>query len=95
VVIPELASDEDAKVVAKKILDHIGLPFTLTNLECRLGASIGISFFPDHGNSPEELISRADNAMYHVKQAGKGGVRGCDGPPSPPVREVLDHQIQH
>jgi diguanylate cyclase (GGDEF)-like protein len=95
VVIPELASDEDAKVVAKKIIDHIGLPFTLTNLECRLGASIGISFFPDHGNSPEELISRADNAMYHVKQAGKGGVRGCDGPPSPPVREVLDHQIQH
>jgi diguanylate cyclase (GGDEF)-like protein/PAS domain S-box-containing protein len=90
VVIPELASDEDAKVVAKKIIDHIGLPFTLTNLECRLGASIGISFFPDHGNSPEELISRADNAMYHVKQTGKGGVRVCDGPPSPPVLEVLD-----
>lgn len=36
-----------------------------------LGASIGIALFPDHAKTVEELIRRADGAMYQAKMAGK------------------------
>ncbi len=37
-----------------------------------LSASIGISIFPDHGDDAEELLRRADDAMYTAKRLGKG-----------------------
>jgi diguanylate cyclase (GGDEF)-like protein/PAS domain S-box-containing protein len=79
VVLPDLAMGKDAEVVAKKILDRIALPFSIKNREFRLGASIGISFYPDHGRSADELISLADGAMYLVKRRGKGGYAICPG----------------
>lgn len=79
VVLADLAIGTDAEVVAKKILDRITLPFSIKNRECRLGASIGISFYPDHGGSADELISLADGAMYLVKRRGKGGYAVCPG----------------
>jgi len=43
-------------------------------LTVRLTASFGVSTFPDHGQSREELIQKADQAMYLVKDRGKNGV---------------------
>ena len=37
--------------------------------------SVGISMFPDDGNTPESLMSRADVAMYHAKSVGKNAFR--------------------
>lgn len=79
VVLPDLATGKDAEVVARKILKRIALPFSVKNRECRLGASIGISIYPDHGSSADELISLADSAMYQVKRGGKGGHAVCSG----------------
>jgi diguanylate cyclase (GGDEF)-like protein/PAS domain S-box-containing protein len=79
VVLPDLAAGADAEVVAKKILDRIALPFFLKNRECRLSASIGISYYPDHGSSVDELISLADSTMYMAKRRGKGGYDVCPG----------------
>lgn len=73
VVLPDLMVGMDAEVVAKKILDQIALPFTLMGASCNVGASVGISYYPDHGDSAEQLVRRADSAMYSVKQRGKGG----------------------
>ena len=41
--------------------------------ECALqtSASIGIAFFPDHGDRPEELLRQADRRMYDAKKSGK------------------------
>jgi len=36
-----------------------------------VGASIGISIFPDHGDNTEKLITYADGAMYSIKKSGK------------------------
>jgi len=43
-------------------------------LNVRLTASFGVSTFPDHGQSREDLIQKADQAMYLVKERGKNGV---------------------
>lgn len=44
-------------------------------LQVSLSASFGISAFPAHGSTPQDLIQKADQAMYSVKEAGKDGVR--------------------
>ncbi len=43
-------------------------------LAVHLSASFGISSFPDHGRTPQDLIQKADQAMYSVKERGKDAV---------------------
>lgn len=39
----------------------------------QIGASIGIGFYPEHGNISEKLLDRADAALYQAKDNGRGG----------------------
>lgn len=75
VILQEVAAREDAGQVADKIIQTLDLPFDLSGHECRIGASIGISLYPDHGEDVEILLSRADTAMYNVKHSGKNAFR--------------------
>lgn len=45
------------------------------NLNIKLTGSFGISIFPSHGNTAEELIKKADKAMYDIKKQGKNGIK--------------------
>ncbi|MDP2784254.1 MAG: diguanylate cyclase [Sulfurimicrobium sp.] len=65
----------DAASVAEKILATLAAPYHLLGHECRIGASLGIVLYPQHGSNAEELLSQADNAMYAVKKAGKNAYR--------------------
>lgn len=58
--------------MAQKVLETIASPFIIRDERCYIGASIGISLYPEHGLSADDLISRADAAMYKVKHSGKG-----------------------
>ncbi len=40
----------------------------------KISASLGIASFPDHGRTKDDLLARADQAMYLVKGRGKNGV---------------------
>lgn len=62
---------ERAATVAAKILDALGEPFAVDNLELRLGASIGISLYPIDAEDDESLLRHADHAMYLAKQQGR------------------------
>jgi diguanylate cyclase (GGDEF)-like protein len=57
--------------VAKKVLEKVRMPLDLNGNEARIGASIGIAFYPDHGHSAEAVLKQADIAMYSVKEGGK------------------------
>ena len=48
-------------------------------LEVHLSASFGISSFPEHGSTPQDLIQKADQAMYSVKESGKDAVAVAGG----------------
>lgn len=73
VILTELHSHDNASLVAEKLLKIISQPVYLDDSEASVGASIGISFFPDDGSDVEELIKMADAAMYKVKSTGKRG----------------------
>lgn len=67
---------DDAGQVADKILEALRRPIILPNGVSELiGASIGISVFPDDADSCDQLLDAADNTMYAVKHNGKGGWR--------------------
>ena len=70
-VLSKIIGRQDAELVAKKVLETISAPLVVRGESCHIGASIGISLYPEHGASADELISRADAAMYTVKHCGK------------------------
>ena len=73
VLLPDLEHREDAGIVAEKIIKNLTLSCKVRDHEWRIGTSIGICFYPEHGNTLDELIKHADAAMYGVKQSDKGG----------------------
>ena len=71
VLLRELASPEAAGKVARKIVDTIAQPFEILGQSAQVGASIGIAYCSTHSEPMDELIRRADEAMYQAKNAGK------------------------
>lgn len=71
VILQELRDGKNAGIVAEKLIAALGEPIRLEDGEHRLGASVGIAIFPDHGDEPEELLERADEAMYRIKRKGR------------------------
>jgi diguanylate cyclase (GGDEF)-like protein/PAS domain S-box-containing protein len=71
VIVPNLHSPAGAANVAEKIIDALGMPFTLQGHEIFTSASIGIAIYPLTGESPESLIKHADIAMYQAKAQGR------------------------
>ncbi len=73
VLIENVAHPEDAARVANDIIIALGEPWLLSNgQEVRIGASVGISLFPEHGATPVELVQQADTALYQAKAEGRG-----------------------
>ncbi|MEO5333517.1 MAG: diguanylate cyclase [Magnetococcus sp. YQC-5] len=58
-------------IVAQKIIDNLQVPFYLRGQMCHIGASIGISRFPEDGDLIEDLLKKADMALYAVKKGGR------------------------
>lgn len=70
VVLQGLADVQEAARLAQAFVERLGQPFQVGERSCNVGASIGISVYPADGDSGEDLIRFADEAMYHAKQAG-------------------------
>ena len=71
VVLPNIDHGPQAVQVAEKILAATARPFTLQENQIHTTISIGISVFPDDGNTPHELIRHADSALYQAKSHGR------------------------
>ena len=66
--------------MACKLLDMLSQPVVSKRGTHTVGASIGISTYPDDGNDPQTLLRLADAAMYRVKQGGRSGVSFYSAP---------------
>ena len=73
VLLEDIAQSKDAARVAEEIITDLTKPFSLTQSDnVQIGASIGISLYPQHGDSLELLMDHADAALYKAKDAGRG-----------------------
>ncbi|NNM21785.1 MAG: EAL domain-containing protein [Gammaproteobacteria bacterium] len=71
VVLEDVEDTRDIAVVAQRILDALHDPFLLAGQEVVVGASIGITVFPDDGETVDSLLKNADVAMFQAKDKGK------------------------
>jgi diguanylate cyclase (GGDEF)-like protein len=72
-VLENLKIPEASEIIALKVIADLTAPFQLSeNNSVQIGASIGISIYPQHGNTPEKLMDHADSALYQAKECGRG-----------------------
>lgn len=70
ILLGDLANRELASSVAAKVLEATTRPFALEGKTINVGASIGVSIFPDDGDDTKTLLTCADRAMYEAKRHG-------------------------
>ncbi len=66
---------KDVKSASERILQEVNQPIALNDHSFHPGCSIGVSIFPDDGQSMSNLVRQADVALYQAKQSGKGCTR--------------------
>jgi diguanylate cyclase (GGDEF)-like protein len=71
------AGSEDAGGTAAKLAEVLSAPYEIERRSVKISASIGVAGCPESGGSAEELMRRADEAMYRVKSDGKTAVRSA------------------
>ena len=69
-ILPEMNQIEDAILTADRILSALSTPFYLETYQINITTSIGVALFPEDGVDTEDLIKKADHAMYNAKEKG-------------------------
>lgn len=64
--------EDEATILAQRVVDTVLQPFSINGKTATVGASVGVSLYPRHGNTAEGLMKCADTAMYVAKRGGKG-----------------------
>lgn len=71
IILEELSTHSHAAVLARKVLALLNEPILVDEHILYIGASIGISIYPQDGKNAETLIKNADTAMYRAKEIGR------------------------
>ena len=71
VVIPGRGEPQYAEDIASRIINALGREHEISETKFHISASVGITKYPQDGDSVDELLKNADNAMYAAKKAGK------------------------
>lgn len=89
-VLSGLSDAAQAAGLAETLLHLFDQPFALDGRDLHTTLSIGISLFPDDGDTPEILLRHADAAMYHAKAGGRNTYRFF----APPMSAAASHRLQ-
>jgi diguanylate cyclase (GGDEF)-like protein/PAS domain S-box-containing protein len=71
IIMSSVPDSEIVQRVANNLIEQVGQVIQVNQIEVAVSASLGIALYPEDGTTSEELIRRADSAMYQVKNAGK------------------------
>ena len=88
-VAEEIRDARSLSLVADKILHSMAEPFTINDQELFISTSIGISVYPEDGDSVENLMKCADVAMYRSKEIGRNTYRFFTNGMNEQVEETL------
>jgi len=75
ILITDLGEADTATPVVDKVMEAFEAPFATESGEMIASASIGIAVFPDDGKDFDNLLKKADTAMYRAKDAGRSAYR--------------------
>jgi diguanylate cyclase (GGDEF)-like protein len=84
----------DSIAIIDRVLMELARPFKVGASEVFLSASVGVAVFPDDGATVDELLRKADTAMYGAKDAGRGQALFYSADMSSRVRHKLDTEAQ-
>ena len=71
VLLKNIKSMDDTAVVAQRMLEQVSMPFEINGSKLTIGASIGVSIYPDNTMDADGLLRFADTAMYKAKELGR------------------------
>ncbi len=71
IILPRIGSLDDPTSLSRRIIGAVARPFTIGNNTTSIGVCIGIAIAPDNGNGQDELVRRADLALYRAKAQGR------------------------
>lgn len=75
VILTQIKEENYVAEIAEKLLKQLEIPIDVDGHQYNLGASIGVSIYPQHGYDFADLMDKADQAMYKVKHDGRHGYR--------------------
>jgi diguanylate cyclase (GGDEF)-like protein len=90
IIKPNINSLDDPTNLARRIASAVAEPFVIGDVSAELRVGVGIAVAPDDGIDPEELVRRADRALYRAKAAGPSSVRFFE----PNMDTYVDRRIQ-
>jgi diguanylate cyclase len=90
----DLSAVDEIEVLISRWMSALSQPYQLTGLELHVSPSIGIARYPNDGTSAEELLARADEAMYFAKRSGRKTFRFFDASVMGFSRERLEIEAE-
>ena len=89
-----MSSADEIEGLIARWMTALSQPYQLTGLELHVSPSIGIARFPTDGTGAEELLARADEAMYFAKRSGRKTFRFFDASVMGFSRERLEIEAE-
>jgi len=97
ILLPGLVDQASINQLAERTLDAVHTPFDIFGEEVVTSASVGIAIAPEHGDTYDDLLNRADEAMYRAKDHGRDAFEMFRHTPDPanPGRRAIDDRKLH
>ena len=71
IILDDLEQEQEATVVAQRVLDTLATPYRVSDQEAVVTGSVGIAFYPENGETIDQLLKCADSAMHRSKERGR------------------------
>jgi diguanylate cyclase (GGDEF)-like protein len=71
VILPSVHGLLEVEVLVANLMEALKWPFHINGEQCNISASVGVTMFPEDGSTAEDLLRKADTAMYSAKVGGR------------------------
>ena len=92
IILTNLENQYNASTISKKVLSLFDKPMLFDNHEIKISVSIGIASFPDDAKDYDELLRKADMALYEVKRKGRNNFQFFDAAIDSAAKQKIDMQ---
>ena len=97
VIVPSAQARDTVERLGRNLIDAVSIPFDIDNSKVKIGLSIGCAFGPVDGHGVDDLIQKADMALYQAKAQGRGIFCAFNAEMQSKAdnRIRLEHDLQH